>query len=714
MVCIFICLFIYGRGLQAREPLRPYRTQNPPVIDGILNETVWERASSVSNFKTWAPDFGHDLSEATVAYTAYDRENLYFAFRCYDREPEKIKTSVTSRDNVWADDWVCLNLDSFNDQQSLYAFYINPAGIQGDSRFAAGGEDRSMDFVWYSAGRIDEEGWTVEIRIPLKSIRYANRNPVEMGIIFERRISRRSEAGTYPPLDPDQGESWLTQMHPMIYDDLRHYTLLEILPAVTYSYRRSETDGMMHTEENRGDLSLTGKFGITSDLILDGTYNPDFSQVEADAGQVDVNLRYDLYFPEKRPFFLEGRENFQLVATATSMKDPMGSIIHTRTIIDPRVGVKLAGKIGKKNTIASIYAMDEFPDPTTGERTYAHVPIVRVKRSLAKDSFIGGIYAGREWKTSYNRVAGMDGQFRITEASLLSMQGLMSKTRVDESQSATDGHVMGLHYGHSTRGLDFSIGFKEISKTFQADMGYIQRTGIRQFSGLFKPKFYPDSKFFRRIDIEWFSAQTRDAFSGLWETYNHASLMQVLPGNASVRVVGSYATEIFLDQRFKTGGFQISTSWQTRLLYLGFVYGWSKAIFYSTDPYQGRSNRFHAMVIFQPSDKIRSEFSLVYADFYRDSNAQKVYDVPIGRLKLTYQMNKYLFIRTILEYNDFHEEILTDMLVSFTYIPGTVIHVGYGALYDKIRWQGDAYIPDRRFHEMKRGFFFKTSYLWRL
>ena len=145
-----------------------------------------------------------------------------------------------------------------------------------------------------------------------------------------------------------------------------------------------------------------------------------------------------------------------------------------------------------------------------------------------------------------------------------------------------------------------------------------------------------------------------------------------------------------------------------------FVYSRNKAIYYSADPYQGKSNMIHAMLILQPSDKIRSEFSFVYVDFLRDSDSQKVYDVPIGRVKFTYQMNKYLFLRTIIEYNDFHKEMLTDVLASFTYIPGTVIHVGYGALYDKIRWDEDAYLPAQRFHEMKRGFFFKTSYMWRL
>ena len=159
-------------GNDKLQPLKPLRTDTPPVIDGVLDDPVWTQAPSETGFKTWRPDFGKDMHEKTVVYYAYDRENLYFAYRCYDSEPSKIKASITARDTINQDDWVCLNLDTFNDQQSLYALYVNPLGIQGDSRFEGGQEDFTVDVVWYSAGRIDAEGYTIEIRIPFKSIRY--------------------------------------------------------------------------------------------------------------------------------------------------------------------------------------------------------------------------------------------------------------------------------------------------------------------------------------------------------------------------------------------------------------------------------------------------------------------------------------------------------------------------------------------------------------
>src|SRR5512139_4104418 len=150
------------------DPLKPLKTATPPVIDGDLGDAVWQAAPTVTGFKTWMPDYGKDMPDQTIAYYAYDAENLYFAFRAFDREPGRIKASVASRDGVSADDWICINLDSFGDQQSLYALYVNPLGIQGDSRYAAGREDFGFDTVWYSAGRIDDQGYTVEVRIPFK------------------------------------------------------------------------------------------------------------------------------------------------------------------------------------------------------------------------------------------------------------------------------------------------------------------------------------------------------------------------------------------------------------------------------------------------------------------------------------------------------------------------------------------------------------------
>lgn len=714
---LLILQLIFVYSIEAQEPLRPSKADKPPIIDGKLDDLIWQNALSVSEFKTFAPDFGKDGTEHTIAYAAYDSENLYFAFRCYDKEPAKIKSSVSSRDNIISDDWVCINLDSFNDHQSLYAFYINPLGIQADSRFAAGQEDFSADFVWYSAGKLTPDGYNIEISIPLKSIRYAEGNPVTMSTFFERFISRFSEHDSYPELDPAKGMAFLTQMSPLIYDELKKTTLFELLPAFTYSQKYNLSQSQLVKYEDKGEFSLTTKYGITSDLILDGTYNPDFSQIEADAGQVDVNLRYALYYPEKRPFFLEGNEIYNLAATQSSVVDPIRSIVHTRTIVNPLTGIKLSGKIGTNSRIALMYAMDEIPqDESAVYGDYAHVPILRFKQALSGDSYIGGIFAGRETKNSNNNVLGIDGNIRLTEASTIEWNGLYSNSKLATNPDKIGGHALGLNYNFDSRNLSYDFSVKDISEDFNVETGFITRTGIFGLTGMIRPKIYPASSKIQRIDLEAFSAQTNDKPSSLWETYNYFSATGFFLGSYNARVKYSYSTEIFGGEKFRTGGLQFVVGGLiSNIISFSGGYKRTNAIYYSQAPFQGYSNQINAIMIYQISENVESYSSFIFSDFYRESNSELIYEYPIFRERLTYQHNKYLFFRGVVEYNKYKRQLLTDFLISFTYVPGTVIHLGYGSLYLKNEWNQyeNRYTESQNFNEANRGFFFKMSYLWR-
>ena len=453
----------------AADPLKPLRTSTPPIIDGDLGDAVWQSAPTVTGFKTWMPDYGKDMPDQTVVYYAHDAENLYFAFRAFDSEPNRIKASIAARDGISADDWICINLDSFGDQQSLYALYVNPLGIQGDSRFAAGREDFGFDAVWYSAGRIDSQGYTVEVRIPFKSLRYGDANPVRMALIFERRITRRSEQGTYPPLDPKVGPNFLTQNVPIEFADIRHYRLVEILPDAVYDYQMARVGESLERVDSGPEFGLTAKYGVTAQLVFDGAVNPDFSQVEADAGQIDVNRRYALFFPEKRPFFLEGRDSFNFAGADYS---PMQSVVHTRTIANPIVGARLTGKLAAADSIAAIYAVDEQPDEAVeaGSPDYAQVAVVRYKRSLEGDSYVGGFYTGREEGGAFNRVYGGDGSLRVTQAAALGFYAFGSSTR-PHGGDTTDGHSVLANYTHDNRkmnlyfqALDISQGFRNLDR----------------------------------------------------------------------------------------------------------------------------------------------------------------------------------------------------------------------------------------------------------
>jgi hypothetical protein len=693
------------------DPLRPLRTDTPPRIDGVLDDEVWKTAPRETGFKTWTPDFGKPMSAQTIVYYAYDRENLYFAFRCFDPEPGRIKAAISGRDTITSDDWTCLNLDTFDDQQGLYALYVNPLGIQADSRFEGNKEDYSVDIVWYSEGKIDDEGYAVEIRIPFKSIRYARSEPVKMGIIFERRISRFSEQGTYPPLDPAQGANFLIQTRPLLFKDIRHYTLLELLPAVTYGQSSALDEGRLEHGKGRADLSLTGKYGLTSQLTLDGTINPDFSQVESDAGQVDFNQRYALYYSEKRPFFLEGQEKFNFAAS--NEDDPLGAVVHTRTIIDPRAGVKINGKLSARDTLASIYAMDELPDG--GPNEFAHFTIVRYKHALNQDGYLGGFYTGRFEGRASNLVAGTDGLIRLNPSSTFGYHALMSGTKPDDGTGSKNGHALGFQYDYSTRDLTISAQALDLSRDFDTEVGYLTRTGLTKIRIGVLPMIYPRSKLILRIDPLFHVIQTRDKWSGLWETYDTFDLRLILPRNTTLLAGARYATEVYLGRRFQTSGARIRASTLfTKQVAFQLSYNYGRKIRYVDDPYQGRGTDASAALTYLPSDKLNLGLSLAYSDFTRSSDGAKEFDYTILRGRTTYQVNKYLFFRAIAEYNSFRRRLTTDLLASFTYIPGTVIHVGYGSAYEKIEWRDDRYVDADRFLETRRGFFFKASYLWRL
>jgi hypothetical protein len=664
---LFFIIAQYSAG-QGKSPIKPVKVAEPPKIDGILDEDIWKNNPGISEFKTWMPDYGKDLPYKTIVWTAYDAENLYYAFRCYDSEPDKIKASVNARDKIREDDWVCINLDSFNDQQTLYCIYVNPNGIQMDTRFAAGNEDLGMDLVFYSAGKIDDQGYTVEIKLPLKSIRFSNKEPVMMAATFERYLSRLTADATYPALDPAQGMNFLTQTQPFQYEGVKHYTLLEILPALTYSYQAQQADGKMSATENKPEGGLTVKYGITSQIILDATYNPDFSQVEADAGQVDVNLRYELFYPEKRPFFQEGNENFQVAGLA--MNSPIYSLVHTRNIADPIFGAKLSGKLGIKNTLSAMYAADVLPEEDrTDYGKIAHYPVLRYKRSLKGDSYIGAIGTAVAKGSSLNMVYGADGQMRINQSTMFEFNGLYSFTDdTAASISRKPGESFSINLHSEQRDYDYLLAASNISESFNTYTGFVTRTGITNFTGSITPKLYTESKIFRRFDFGFLTSQTRDNIYNKWETDNSMSVIALIGGTLRSVLRYSYSTEIFMDKKFNTSAFlaRLNGRIGTKVNY---TFSYRKGLVpHYASLQQAYGNTWLADILYLPFEKLHSEITLAYQDLFLQSDKSKIYDYLLARGRITYQVNKYLFFRGILEYNDYRKSLTTDFLASFTYM----------------------------------------------
>jgi hypothetical protein len=702
------------------------RIKTPPRLDGKLDDPIWATAARFQEFLTIEPDYGRPASEQTVVYACSDGENFYFAARCFQKDVSKIKGSVTRRDNMSGDEWIGIFIDTFHNFQSGYAFLVNPLGIQADGMVNLDGMlDIKHDMVWYSKGIIDDKGYTVEIKIPFKSIRFPIKKKVKMGLWLVRRIVYASEMVSFPAIYLHKG-AILSQLQPILVSKMKYRQITELLPALTHTRTRDHAGGQWAAEEKQTGFSLTGKIGITPGLVLDAAYNPDFSQVEADEGRVDFNLRSALYYTEKRPFFLEGMEEFNFAGNTRDLSilapinqaPPLHAIVHTRTIIDPIFGLKLTGKINKKNSMAAIFALDEPPDnEDPSENHRAPVGIFRWRHILKKDAYIGGFYTGRDFSGGYNRVTGIDGRLRLSRFAVAEYHLLGSFSKDPENQDRRNGHALGLRYNYSSRNLILDVGIQDISPDFQIDTGYLRRRGITRLALYGVYYLYPKSKLFQRLEPYYWGCHILDKESNLVETYNLFTFRIKMPRSSMFYLDMILADEVYAGKRFDTGGFGFRAYSQfTKQLYFYIGLRSTGSIFYDPEnPYPGRTNSAYLILEYQPTEKFNTKLEMTYADLYRKSDSQKEYDVTILRSRTSFQVNKYLFFRGIAEYNSYYKKLCLDFLASFTYIPGTVVHIGYGSTRCKLQWNREigTYVPAHRFLETNRAFFFKVSYLWR-
>ena len=309
-------------------------------------------------------------------------------------------------------------------------------------------------------------------------------------------------------------------------------------------------------------------------------------------------------------------------------------------------------------------------------------------------------------------------RFRLSPTQTASFHLFGSLTRdPGDTETAAD-HALSLVYDFSNRHVVVQLGYQDISEGFRADSGYLTRTGLRQAMAFGMYTFYPKSKFFQRVQTFYWSAHLFDTVYDMGESTNVFVLRAFLPRNTMVRVEGLLASEVYAGERFSNSG--VGLMFETQLAKS--FYAQSRVrrmdkIFYDpADPFQGYGTTASAAFRYQPIDKLDFVVNLSYVDLYRTLNRQKVYDYLILRSRNTFQLNKYLFLRGIVEYNDFAKRMTLDGLVSFTYIPGTVVHLGYGSALEKVDWDEDlpGFVRSDRFRQMSRGFFFKVSYLWRL
>ncbi len=688
--------------------------QSTIQIDGLLNDEIWQNAKAYDQFFTFQPVIGDTMSKPTYAYTAYDENNLYFAFKCIDPNPEDIIGSLTKRDNIFSEDWVMVMLDSYNDQESCYEFGVNPYGVQGDLVFSGNGDDASHDFIWESAAQRTPTGYNVEMAIPLKSIRFQPDDVVEMGICFLRYSPKSSLKGSYPAFDPEGG-GLLTQFKKIKYEGLNYKRNLELLPSITQNIKYAHDNGEFKQDMNRNELGVTAKMGLTPTLTLDATYNPDFSQIEADAGQVTKNLRTSVYYSEKRPFFLEGSEKFNL--GGTHFFSPIMKTVHTRNIIDPQAGIKLSGKIGDSGSISSLIAVDESPknDEDLVNKNAFH-GIFRYKNLRDNGSYIGGLFANKTLGGNTYNTAAADFKHQFRGKNTISGNAIYTLT--DESNQADASHNMDLEYMYSDKQYTIHLSGHDISKDFRLPVGFVGRDGLSKASGFIFKNFYPDKEFLQRLQLGLITNFKHDKYDNMNEYMIQAKHQYYLPGNTFFMNWFNYGNEVYCNQLFRNDetGYILNSQF-IRNLHFSLYQKIGYATWYDEDdPLQAFKTFSNVELEYKPSSKFQSSLSYTRSFYKEADNKEELMDYQIYRNRTTYQINKYLFLRSTIEYNAYEKQLLTDFLVSFTYIPGTVIHVGYGSMYDRAQWDSNQrdYIDADHFLEMNRGLFMKASYNWRM
>src|SRR5918995_6764744 len=392
------------------------RLATPPAIDGVLDDGAWATPEvPADQWRSYNPLHGDTVPHMTHVWIGYDARYLYFAFQCDDPEPAKIKTSITRRDNIFSDDWVGLSLDALGTGQVSYHMMVNPSGIQLDMlNSSSGEEDMSPDWVWESAGLRNDRGYAVEIRLPLESVQFRGGDAVRMGILFWRRVSRIGVSVAWPALEPG---TWVFDKHAsLMFDHLEPRLAREVIPSATYVWSEARTNGPAWSgTDNHGDIGFSTRLGLTPTITLDATVNPDFSQVESDAFQVEVNQRFPNFFSEKRPFFMQGSDVFKLAGVGNG-DSSMFAAVHTRRIGDPIVGAKVTGSAGRVS-FGSLLASDEAPGRELvpgepGDDANRLFNVGRAQYSLGPGSFAGAIATQTRFAGDENGVLGADVSWR--------------------------------------------------------------------------------------------------------------------------------------------------------------------------------------------------------------------------------------------------------------------------------------------------------------
>jgi hypothetical protein len=769
------------------QPVRVPRVDKIPVIDGKLDDEIWKTAAVLKDFYQTQPGDNIAPTFPTQTLLAYDSKTLYIAFRAQD-QAGKVRSTVAKRDQVFDDDIVWVVLDTFNDRRRAYILVFNPLGIQADGILTEGqGEDYSVDIVMESKGEVNEDGFTVEVAIPFKSLRYTAGKDKVWGFHSFRRVKRlNNETNSWMPLSRDNAGLLNQEGHITGLDEIAAERTLEIIPTITLSEegRRVRAlpagvgtthpalldPGRIVNKPIRSDFGVSIKFGLTPNVTLDFTANPDFAQVEADQPVITANQRFPIFFEEKRPFFLEGIDIFQTPIRA----------VHTRAIIDPDYAVKLTGKQGR-NSFGILLATDNAPgdfseeekdDPENFKQIEkfidknAYVGVLRVKRDIGRESSIGFIGTSYNFIEKHNQLAGFDGRFRLDKQTVFSFQALGTTSRNFFYDPARDENIYrtgnafayNWNYDYTGRNFGYFVGGDGRTRDYRADVGFTTRTNINnqslflRFSTDPKPKatlisLRVTSHNFLSYDWqgrivsrsnggEFGLNMARNTFIGGGGEYGYERIFEeefgprrtltrqgAFFGGDSERSSKPSSIYMFLESN-PTKKFTAFTFLGRRFNIFDFDFGAgpryprvSPAALADPDapldPGSANAYDFEAEFIYKPIQAVNTSFEYSRTRLTREDTRRTVFVSNIYSLNTTYQFTRFTFVRGRLDYDTLSSSLRGQYLFGWTPNPGTSFYVGYN---DDLNYNG--FSPFTGHHEPGfrrngRTFFIKSSYLFR-
>jgi len=718
----------------------------PVRVDGVLDEAAWQRATRLTGFWQYQPVDSRRAEEATEVLVWYAPDAIWFGIVAHDKVASAIRATVADRDNIGNDDNIVLDIDTFHDRRRAFQFGVNPLGVQSDgvrsegtgqvSSLIPGSTDLNPDFTWESKGRITDQGYTVEIRIPFKSLRYPSGEPQTWGFNVTRVVQRTGYTDTWTDVRRANAsfigqEGAIGGLH-----DLKRGVLVEAQPFVTATANgaRDQATGSFDRESVNPDAGLNLRLGFTS-YALDATVNPDFSQVESDAGQVTVNERFALFFPEKRPFFLEGIELFGSPNT----------LVYTRRIVDPKGGAKLTGKFGQLG-VAHLTAVDQTD---AGD---AWFNITRLRRDFGRNSIAGVTFTNRDRGDSHNRV--LAGDFRYVWG-LYYAQAQVGGSYTSEAGRSRTAPIWHAEYDRTGRSWGFNYLLNGLGEGFDDQAGFVNRLRSNVVNGHVFNRFtvygargarLENLTVFFGPDRTW--AYHQFGFTPALEGFEQAEAQFQLRGGW--KLIGHIQRDFVNFQDSTYADYTIGSAagpgyrpaddfsgfwWQTQVTLPtwrqlgGFVqYRRGRAPIFQ-EAGTGRYQQLTGELDLRPVPTVRT--ALTATIFRLDRlDGREFARSTIPRLKIEYQPTRELFFRVIGEYRSDRRAALedpatgaplfvggaaqpvsefnglrVDLLASFEPTPGTVAFLGYGSspeTDEEFNWS--------RLSRTNDGFFVKLAY----